>query len=118
MATEPELGHRIQGLKNMREAIVPKIYDESLVDKEIEVSTQVAYERTLMLTRQESIFAGQSSGAVMYAAAKVSEELDSGLIVAVLPDSGFKYLSGPPYYDEEIVRRFLEARGRGVSVRI
>ncbi|RDD53413.1 MAG: cysteine synthase family protein [Candidatus Korarchaeota archaeon NZ13-K] len=118
IAAEPEVGHRIQGLKSLREAIVPGIYDESIIDRRIEVSTQTAYEWALMLTRQEGIFAGQSSGTVMYAAAKVAEEIDSGLIVAVLPDLGFKYVSGPPHYDERVVEKVLEARRSGEVVRI
>ncbi len=115
IAAEPEVGHKIQGLKNMREAVVPIIYDESIIDRKIEVSTSTAYEWAYMLTRQEGIFAGQSSGAAMYAAAEVAKDLDDGLIVAIFPDLGFKYLSGPPYYNEEIAEKVLEAK-KGASI--
>ncbi len=114
IAAEPEIGHKIQGLKNMREAVVPKIYDESIIDRKIEVSTLVSYEWAYMLTRQEGIFAGQSSGAAMYAAAEVSKELDDGLIVTVFPDLGFKYLSSSPYYKKEVVEKISEAK-EGIS---
>ncbi len=117
IAAEPEMGHRIQGLKNMREAVVPTIYDESFIDRKIEVKTEDAYEWALRLTREEGIFSGQSSGAAMYAAAEVAKELEHGLIVVVLPDMGFKYLSSPPYYDEEIVEKVMEAR-KGLVVKI
>ncbi|RLG40029.1 MAG: hypothetical protein DRO05_07430 [Thermoproteota archaeon] len=62
VAVEPELRHRIQGLKNMQEAIVPKIYRREIIDRIIAVSTEEAYEWALRLTRVEGIFAGQSSG--------------------------------------------------------
>ncbi len=117
IAAEPEMGHRIQGLKNMREAVTPAIYDESFIDRKIEVKTEDAYEWALRLTREEGIFSGQSSGAAMYAAAKVAQELDHGLLVVVLPDMGFKYLSSPPYYDESVVEKVMKAR-EGYVVRI
>ncbi len=117
IAAEPEIGHRIQGLKNMREAVTPAIYDESFIDRKIEVKTEDAYEWALRLTREEGIFSGQSSGAAMYAAVKVAQELDHGLLVVVLPDMGFKYLSSPPYYDESVVERVMKAR-EGHVVRI
>ncbi len=117
IAAEPEMGHRIQGLKNMREAVTPAIYDESFIDRKIEVKTEDAYEWALRLTREEGIFSGQSSGAAMYAAVKVAQELDHGLLVVVLPDMGFKYLSSPPYYDESVVERVMKAR-EGHVVRI
>ena len=118
VAAEPEPGHRIQGMKNMSESIVPKVYDESIIDVKVVVPTEVAYEWARRLTREEGIFSGQSSGAVMYAAVKVAEGLESGLIVTVLPDMGFKYLSCPPYYDEEIVRTVERARREGRIVLI
>jgi cysteine synthase B len=77
----------------METAIVPGIYDQSLPDGHLSVKTEAAYEMTRFLARSEGIFAGISSGAAVDAAIKVAEELDSGLVVTVLPDSGFKYLS-------------------------
>ncbi len=117
IAVEPERGHKVQGLKNMSEAVVPSIYDGSLIDRKIVVSTKDAYEWAKRLTREEGIFAGQSSGAAIYAAVKVANELETGFLVVILPDMGFKYLTSPPYHDEEIIKNVLEAR-KGRIIRI
>ncbi len=118
IAVEPEAGHRIQGLKNMGEAIVPGIFDESLIDRKVVVTTEEAYEWAVRLTREEGIFSGQSSGAAMCGAARVAEEIDEGVMVVVLPDLGFKYLTADPYHDEGVVQTILEARRTGRVVRI
>ena len=102
IGVEPERDHRIQGLKNMSEAIRPKIFDETLLDMKIIVSTEEAYKWALKITKEEGIFAGQSSGAAMYAAAKVAKEVNAGLFVVIFPDFGFKYLFTDPYFDEEV----------------
>jgi len=95
ISAEPEKGHYIQGLKNMAEAIVPAIYDESLLDEIIIIETEAAFEMTRQIAREEAIFAGMSSGAAMLAALKISERIDggSGTIVTIFPDRGEKYLS-------------------------
>ncbi len=121
IAVEPEPGHRIhriQGLKNMSEAIVPKIYDESIIDRKIVVTTREAYEWAARLTREEGIFAGQSSGAAMCGAARVAQEIDEGVMVVIFPDLGFKYLTAEPYHDEEVVRKVLEARRTERVIRV
>lgn len=118
IAVEPEPGHRIQGLKNMGEAIVPKIYDESIIDRKIVVTTREAYEWAARLTREEGIFAGQSSGAAMCGAARVAQEIEEGVMVVIFPDLGFKYLTAEPYHDEEIVQKVLEARRTGRVIRV
>jgi len=118
IAVEPEPGHRIQGLKNMSEAIVPKIYDESIIDRKIVVTTREAYEWAARLTREEGIFTGQSSGAAMCGAARVAQEIDEGVMVVIFPDLGFKYLTAEPYHDEEVVRKVLEARRTGRVIRV
>ena len=68
VCAHPVKGHYIQGLKNMEEAIVPSIYDPSQIDITIMVETEVAYEMTRQIVKQEGIFVGMSSGAAMYAA--------------------------------------------------
>jgi S-sulfo-L-cysteine synthase (O-acetyl-L-serine-dependent) len=93
ISAHPVEGHYIQGLKNMKEAIVPKLYDESKIDKTIMVETDKAFEMTREIIRKEGIFAGMSSGAAMYAAKKIAEEIESGTIVVIFPDRGEKYLS-------------------------
>ncbi|MCL2889154.1 MAG: cysteine synthase family protein [Eggerthellaceae bacterium] len=89
----PVKGHYIQGLKNMEEAIVPEIYDVSEIDESILIETEEAYEMARRIVREEGIFVGMSSGAAMLAAIKVCEELESGVVVVILPDRGEKYLS-------------------------
>jgi len=89
----PEKGHYIQGLKNMEDAIVPEIYDVSMIDKSIIIETEAAYDMARRIVNEEGIFVGMSSGAAMLAAVKVAESLDSGMIVVIFPDRGEKYLS-------------------------
>ncbi len=93
VCAHPVLGHYIQGLKNMEEAIVPSIYDPSKIDETIMVETEVAFDWTRRIIREEGIFVGMSSGAAMYAAVEVAREIDAGYIVLILPDRGEKYLS-------------------------
>ncbi|MEG0379508.1 MAG: cysteine synthase family protein [Eubacterium sp.] len=89
----PVLGHYIQGLKNMDEAIVPAIYDPSKIDQHIMVESEIAFEFARQIVKQEGIFVGMSSGAAMYAASEVAKNIDTGLIVVIFPDRGEKYLS-------------------------
>jgi len=89
----PVKGHYIQGLKNMEEAIVPELYDISQIDESIMIESEEAYETARRIVVEEGIFVGMSSGAAMLAASRVSETLDSGLVVVIFPDRGEKYLS-------------------------
>ena len=89
----PVRGHYIQGLKNMEEAIVPALYDPSLLDGSIMVSTEDAYAMARRLAREEGIFVGMSSGAAMVAALEVASRIDEGVVATIFPDRGEKYLS-------------------------
>lgn len=89
----PVRGHYIQGLKNMTEAIVPEIYDESEIDKSILIDTEEAYEMARRIVSEEGIFVGMSSGAAMLAALRCIEMIDEGVMVVIFPDRGEKYLS-------------------------
>jgi len=89
----PVQGHYIQGLKNMQEAIVPEIYDESEISESVMVESEVAFAMARAIVLQEGIFVGMSSGAAMIAAIHTAREIDSGVIVAIFPDRGEKYLS-------------------------
>ena len=93
VCAHPVKGHYIQGLKNMEEAIVPAIYDPTQIDTTIMVETEMAYEMTRQIVKQEGIFVGMSSGAAMYAAIEMAKQLESGIIVTIFPDRGEKYLS-------------------------
>lgn len=90
---EPNFGHKIQGLKNMNESIVPTIYNSEKLDKKINIDDEVAYETTRNLVEQEGIFVGMSSGAAVAGALKFAENIDSGTMVVILPDRGDRYLS-------------------------
>jgi cysteine synthase B len=91
---EPELNHRLQGLKNMKEAIVPKIYDPSLLDKKIVCKDEDAFNTVRDLSIKEGLFCGISSGAAMWGAIEVARDLPKGsTVVVIFPDRGDRYLS-------------------------
>jgi len=89
----PVKGHYIQGLKNFEEAIVPDLYDSSIVDEKIMIESEDAFEMARQIVLKEGIFVGMSSGAAMYASIKLAEKLEKGTIVTIFPDRGEKYLS-------------------------
>ncbi|HID24884.1 MAG TPA: cysteine synthase A [Thermoplasmata archaeon] len=93
VGVEPTKGHTIQGLKNMEESIVPKIYQPKLLDEKIIINDEEAFETARQLVTQEGIFVGMSSGAAVAGALKIAEEIESGVIVTILPDRGDRYLS-------------------------
>ncbi len=90
---EPPMGHRIQGLKNMEEAIRPKIYDPPMLDDKLMVQDQEAFEATRLLATRGGIFVGMSSGAAVAGAIRVAKKMTSGTVVVILPDRGDRYLS-------------------------
>ncbi len=93
IGVEPTEGHAIQGLKNMNEAIVPKIYDQSRIDSIIRVNDEQAYDTARWLAISQGIFVGMSSGAAVYGATKIAKEMTNSTIVVILPDRGDRYLS-------------------------
>jgi [CysO sulfur-carrier protein]-thiocarboxylate-dependent cysteine synthase len=92
-AAEPLPGENVQGLRSLEEGFVPEILDPSLLDGRFLVSNRDAVAALRELVAREGIFAGPSCGAVLVAAARVALAMDSGTIVALLPDGGWKYLS-------------------------
>ena len=92
-AAEPLPGDPVMGLRSLEEGYVPPILDVSKLDRKLLVSNAEAVAGLRALLEHEGIFAGVSSGAVVHAALKLAEELDEGVIVAVLADGGWKYLS-------------------------
>ncbi|MGC8658930.1 MAG: PLP-dependent cysteine synthase family protein [Desulfomonilaceae bacterium] len=93
IGVEPVIGHAIQGLKNMTEAIVPKIYEPSRIDEIVTVNDDQAYNTTRWLALTQGIFVGMSAGAAVYGAVQISKRMSSGTIVCILPDRGDRYLS-------------------------
>ena len=90
---EPTEGHTIQGLKNMTESIVPKVYNPQMLDEKITVEDGQAFETTRLLANREGVFVGISSGAAVAGALRIAETMKSGTIVVILPDRGDRYLS-------------------------
>jgi len=93
IGVEPFLGHKIQGLKNMKEAYKPGIYDKTRLDKKINVNDANAYEMARKIAKKEGIFVGMSSGAAMFGVLQVIKGLEKGLVVVLFPDGGERYLS-------------------------
>jgi len=105
IAAEPDSPfHGIEGLKHIASSIVPGIYDATVHDEKIGISTELAYELTQKLAREEGILAGQSCGCALAAALQVAERLAAnhkpGRIVAIFPDGGEKYLTTPVFAGE------------------
>jgi cysteine synthase len=100
MGIEPVLGHGVQGLKNMQEAIVPAIWDESRLTRKVTVQDDDAYEFSKRLATEEGVFAGMSSGAAVKAGLDLAEDLDSGTIVVLIPDRGDRYVTTVLYCNE------------------
>jgi cysteinyl-tRNA synthetase len=93
IGVEPYPGHKIQGLKNMKESYVPGIFDRYALDDIVFVKDEEAFEMARRLAREEGIFAGMSCGAAMAAAVRIAADRTDGTIVAILPDGGDRYLS-------------------------
>jgi cysteine synthase B len=104
VAVEPVLGHKIQGLKNMKEAIRPGIYHEDGWDEKVVVDDVTCHIYSRRLSREEGIFAGMSAGAAFCAAVEITEKLGSGTVVCIIPDRGDKYLSTSLFTRDDVGR--------------
>ena len=93
IAAEPEQGDLVQGLRSLEEGFIPPVLDPDMLDGKILVDSVNALRGERALALNEGIFAGISSGAVVFAAIRIAERMESGTIVALLPDGGWKYLS-------------------------
>ena len=93
IAAVPQPDDRVQGLRSLEEGFVPPILDLSLLDARILVSSEESFRLTAELLRREGIFAGVSSGAVLATALRVAERMESGNVVCLFADGGWKYLS-------------------------
>ncbi|RYX93681.1 pyridoxal-phosphate dependent enzyme, partial [bacterium] len=95
-SVEPDNGfHGIEGWKHLDTSIVPGIYDSSVIDQILRVSTDESYDMTKRLAKEEGLLVGLSSGAVFKSCLDLSAKIDSGTIITVFPDSGERYLSTP-----------------------
>jgi cysteine synthase len=103
VAAEPLPGDPVMGLRSLEDGYVPPILDVSKLDRKLLVSNVEAAAAVRTLLDREGLFAGVSAGAVVHVARRVAEELPEGsVVVAVLADGGWKYLSAPFWSGEEI----------------
>jgi len=117
VGVEPYLGHKIQGLKNMKEAYCPEIFEKERLDRKVNVDDEAAFEMTRRLAREEGLLVGMSSGAAMVIARREAEAMDAGTIVAVFPDGGERYLSTPLFeVKEKAALRLFNTMGRGKTL--
>jgi cysteinyl-tRNA synthetase len=93
IAVEPQLDHKLQGLKSLKEAYVPGIFDKNLVDEKIEIADEDAFETSRRLAKAEGMLLGMSSGAAVFVALELAKDLREGVLVLILPDFGERYLS-------------------------
>jgi len=94
-AAEPLPGDPVMGLRSLEDGYVPPVLDVSQLDRKLLVSNADAVAGLRALLDEEGVFAGVSSGAVIHVARRLAAELDEGVVVAVLADAGWKYLSAP-----------------------
>ena len=92
-AAEPIPGDPVMGLRSLDDGYVPPILDVSKLDRKLLVSNAESLAAVRALVDEEGIFAGISSGAVLHVARRLAAELDEGVVVCVLADGGWKYLS-------------------------
>ena len=106
-AAEPLPGDPVMGLRSLDDGYVPPILDVSKLDRKVLVSNEESILAVRALLDKEGIFAGVSAGAVVHVARRLAEELDEGVVVAVLADGGWKYLSAD-FWDAEDVGESME----------
>jgi cysteine synthase B len=106
-AAEPLPGDPVMGLRSLEDGYVPPILDVSKLDRKLLVSNAESVAALRRLLDEDGIFAGVSSGAVVHVARKLAAERDDGVIVCVLPDGGWKYLSAG-FWDADDVETAME----------
>ena len=92
-AAEPLPGDPVMGLRSLEDGYVPPILDVSKLDRKVLVSNEESVTAVRDLLRLEGILGGVSAGAVIHVARRLASELDEGVVVAILADGGWKYLS-------------------------
>jgi cysteine synthase B len=98
-AAEPMPGDPVMGLRSLEEGYTPPILDVSKLDRKVLVSNAESVAAVHALLEREGIFAGVSAGAVVHVARRLADELDEGVVVCVLADAGWKYISAA-FWDE------------------
>ncbi len=108
-AAEPLPGDPVMGLRSLEEGYVPPILDVSQLDRKLLVSNAEAVAGMRALLEREAIFGGVSAGGVLHVARRLAEELEEGVVVAILADGGWKYLSAPLWEAEDVERAMEHA---------
>jgi cysteine synthase B len=93
VAVEPPAGELFQGLRSMEEGYIPPIFDPDMLDRRLIIRPRESITCARRLVEECGIFAGLSSGAVLAGALKMAEAMETGTMVVMLPDGGWKYLS-------------------------
>ncbi len=106
-AAEPLPGDPVMGLRSLEDGYVPPILDVSKLDRKVLVSNEESVAALRRLLDEDGVFAGVSSGAVVHVARRLAAERDEGVVVCVLPDGGWKYLSAG-FWDSDDVERAME----------
>jgi cysteine synthase B len=102
MAVVPHPGDLVQGLRSLEEGFIPPVLDQSMLDGRMVVASKEAFATTALLMDREGIFAGISSGSVVYAAMRMAQRMEKGNIVCLLADGGWKYLSTGLWTDAKV----------------
>ncbi len=93
IGAQPSDGSQIPGIRKWPQEYLPKIFDATKVDLTIDISEEEAREMTKRLAKEEGVFAGMSSGGSVAVAVKIANQLESGVVVAIICDRGDRYLS-------------------------
>lgn len=109
IASEPEHGELVYGLRSLDEGFIPPVLDESVISSKIKVNAKDSVTWTRELLSKEGIFAGISSGATVHVARRVAQRIDEGDIVCLFADGGWKYLS------TDIWTKQIEEAAKGVE---
>jgi cysteine synthase B len=107
-AAEPLPGDPVMGLRSLEDGYVPPILDVSKLDRKLLVTNAEAVAGVRALLDREGVFAGVSAGAVVHVARRLAEELDEGVVVSILADAGWKYLSAS-FWDAEDIEAEMES---------
>jgi len=108
-AAEPLPGDEVMGLRSLADGYVPPILDVSKLDRKLLVTNAESVAGLRLLLEREGVFGGVSSGAVVHAALRLAGELDEAVIVCVLADGGWKYLSSGLWETEDPEREMGES---------
>lgn len=103
VVAEPRSGENLQGLRSLDDGYMPPILDLNLLDAKILVNSVNSFRATREVLRREGLLAGLSSGAILHAALRYTQRIDSGTIVMLFADAGWKYLNSPAFGPEAAI---------------